>query len=48
VALLPPNVASDAPRFVDVVQQLAVTYDLYSMQPGELLRLLPKEFEDWK
>jgi hypothetical protein len=35
-------------RFVDVVQQLDVTYDLYSMQPGELLQLLPKEFDAWK
>jgi hypothetical protein len=34
-------------RFVDVVQQLDLTYDLYSMQPVEVLTILPKEFDSW-
>jgi len=35
-------------RFVDLVQQLDLTYDLYSMQPAELVQLLPKEFDVWR
>ncbi|HEY3318962.1 MAG TPA: hypothetical protein VGP72_00600 [Planctomycetota bacterium] len=31
-------------RFVDVIQQLDMTWDLYSMNPKELLHLLPSEF----
>ena len=35
-------------RFVDVVQQLDLTYDLYSMQPTEILTILPREFDSWR
>jgi hypothetical protein len=35
-------------RFADLVNQLDLTYDLYSMQPAELARLLPKEFDAWR
>lgn len=35
-------------RFVDVIQQLDVTYDLYSMSSEKLLSLLPPEFDKWK
>jgi len=36
------------PRFIDVVQQLDVNYDLYSMRPEAILTLLPPEFDPWK
>lgn len=35
-------------RFIDVVQQLDLTYDLYSMTGQEVLDLLPSEFDEWK
>ena len=35
-------------RFVDVIQQLDLTYDLYSMDGTEILDILPPEFENWK
>jgi len=35
-------------RFVDVVQQLDVNYDLYSMTAEAVLQLLPDEFAEWK
>jgi hypothetical protein len=35
-------------RFVMVIQQLDINYDLYSMEPLELLDLLPPEFDMWK
>ncbi|HWO42233.1 MAG TPA: hypothetical protein VNO43_10565 [Candidatus Eisenbacteria bacterium] len=35
-------------RFVDVVQQLDLNYDLYSMSPEAILGLLPSEFDKWK
>jgi hypothetical protein len=35
-------------RFVDLIQQLDLTYDLYSMQPTEILGLLPAEFDGWR
>jgi hypothetical protein len=34
-------------RFVDVIQQLDVTYDLYSMSGPEIVTLLPEEFAPW-
>ncbi|MCU0560568.1 MAG: hypothetical protein MUD16_10305 [Desulfobacterales bacterium] len=34
-------------RFIDVVQQLDVTYDLYSMSGHEIVGLLPAEFALW-
>ena len=35
-------------RFIDVIQQLDLTYDLYSMTGEEILELLPSEFESWR
>ena len=34
-------------RFVDVLQQFDMTYDLYSITGEELIRLLPDEFKLW-
>jgi len=34
-------------RFIDVIQQLDLTYDLYSMSGAELVGLLPAEFGHW-
>lgn len=34
-------------RFIDVIQQLDLTYDLYSMTGVEVLSLLPSEFDEW-
>ena len=35
-------------RFVRMVGQLELTYDIYSMTPDEILNLLPEEFTGWK
>ena len=35
-------------RFVDIMQQLDLTYDLQSMTAAELLEILPREFAPWK
>ena len=35
-------------RFIDVIQQLDLNYDLYSMTGEEVLQLLPAEFSKWK
>jgi hypothetical protein len=35
-------------RFVDLIQQLDLTYDLYSMRPTDILGLLPPEFDSWR
>jgi hypothetical protein len=35
-------------RFIDLIQQLDLTYDLYSMSGPEVLKLLPPEFDKWK
>jgi hypothetical protein len=35
-------------RFIDIIQQLDLTYDLYSMSGEEILALLPPEFDKWK
>jgi hypothetical protein len=34
-------------RFIDVIQQLDVTYDLYSMSGPAIVSLLPTEFTHW-
>jgi hypothetical protein len=34
-------------RFIDIVQQLDLTYDLYSMSGAEIVSLLPPEFDRW-
>jgi hypothetical protein len=35
-------------RLIDVIQQLELTYDLYSMKAEEIMHLLPEEFNLWK
>jgi hypothetical protein len=35
-------------RFVDVLQQFDLTYDLYSMSGADIVNLLPAEFARWK
>jgi hypothetical protein len=35
-------------RFIDIIQQLDLNYDLYSMTGEEVLELLPPEFDKWK
>ncbi|PIQ95618.1 MAG: hypothetical protein COV67_13910 [Nitrospinae bacterium CG11_big_fil_rev_8_21_14_0_20_56_8] len=35
-------------RFIDVVQQLDLTYDLYSLEGRDIISLLPEEFDSWK
>lgn len=46
-----PTMNKNAPgslyRFIDVIQQLDVTYDLYSMSGHEIVGLLPAEFALW-
>jgi hypothetical protein len=46
-----PTTSRNAPgslyRFIDVIQQLDVTYDLYSMSGAEIVSLLPAEFSHW-
>ena len=42
------NKAGTVYRFIDVIQQLDINYDLYSMTGEEVLQLLPAEFNKWK
>lgn len=35
-------------RFIDVIKQLDLTYDLYSMTGEEIMALLPSEFDEWR
>jgi hypothetical protein len=35
-------------RFVDIIQQFDLNYDLYSMTGEKILELLPPEFDKWK
>ena len=42
------NKAGTVYRFIDVIQQLDLNYDLYSMTGEEVLQLLPAEFSKWK
>lgn len=35
-------------RFIDVIQQLDLNYDLYSMTGDEIVGILPAEFDAWK
>ncbi len=34
-------------RFVKVIQQLELTFDIYDMEPDQILGLLPAEFNEW-
>lgn len=33
-------------RFVKIIQQFEITYDIYSMSPGQIIDLLPQEFRE--
>lgn len=35
-------------RFINVMQQFELTFDLYSMNSKDILKLLPKEFDAWQ
>ncbi len=35
-------------RFIDVIQQFDLTYDVYSLAGKQLIDLLPSEFDRWK
>jgi len=35
-------------RFIDVLQQFDLTYDLFSMRGYEIISILPSEFDRWK
>ena len=35
-------------RFITIIQQLDLTYDLFSMKAGQILTLLPHEFDAWQ
>jgi len=35
-------------RFVSVIQQFELTYDIYTISPERILDLLPDEFKNWK
>lgn len=35
-------------RFIDVIQQLDLNFDLYSMTGDEIISILPSEFDKWK
>lgn len=35
-------------RFATVIQQLELTYDVFHMDPGQILDLLPAEFDRWR
>ena len=44
-ASIPPG---SLPRFIDVLNQLSMTYDVYGMEAEQLLQLLPVEFDRFK
>ncbi len=47
-ALMKKNAPGTLQRFIDVIQQLDLTYDLYSLNGQEILALLPPEFDKWR
>jgi hypothetical protein len=47
-ALMKKKTPGTLHRFIDVIQQLDMTYDLYSMSGEQILALLPPEFDKWK
>lgn len=46
-ALMEKNAPGTLLRFIDVIQQLDLTWDLYSMNGEQILALLPPEFDKW-
>ncbi len=47
-ALMKKDAPGTLQRFIDIIQQLDLTYDLYSMSGEEIIALLPPEFDKWK
>jgi len=47
-ALNKKNAPGTLARFIHVIQQLDLNYDLYSMTGAEIVGLLPAEFDPWK
>jgi hypothetical protein len=47
-ALMKKKAPGTLQRFIDVIQQLDLTYDFYSMSGEEIMALLPPEFDKWK
>ena len=47
-ALMEKNSPGTLLRFINIIQQLDLTYDLYSLSGQEILALLPPEFDKWK
>ncbi len=35
-------------RFVKIIQQFELTFDIYSMSSEQILKLLPDEFDEWR
>lgn len=42
------NVRGGVRRFIRVIRQFELTYDIYSMTSQQIIDLLPPEFEPWK
>lgn len=40
--------AGNIRRFVKIIQQFELTYDIYSMSPRQIINLLPQEFSEWR
>lgn len=40
--------AGNIRRFVKIIQQFELTFDLYDMEPQQIIDLLPAEFYEWK
>jgi len=40
--------AGNIRRFVKIIQQFELTYDIYSMSPEQIIDLMPEEFSGWK
>jgi len=43
-----PHRPGNLRRLIAVIQQLDFNYDLYGMRAGEILQLLPPEFDAWR
>lgn len=40
--------AGNIRRFVKIIQQFELTYDIYSMSSEQIINLLPQEFSEWR
>lgn len=46
--VLSRNKKGNIRRFIRIIQQFELTYDIYNMEPEEIKNLLPDEFNEWK